>query len=218
MATTPHVGLTLVEQAQAQKEVTVNMALMRLDALLNTGVIDKDLSAPPAGPAEGDVYIVASGATGDWAGHDGEVAYFEQVWRFITPNEGLVLWVRDEGQFYLYGVGGWEAGMSGVQSMVNTQTSAAYTLISSDAGKIVEGDNASAITLTLPNSLPKGFTCDVVQKGGGLVSFSAASGASYHNRFGHSKTAGQYARCRLYVSSNADGNSAVYVLTGDTQA
>lgn len=218
MATTPHLGLTLVEQAQAQKEVTVNMALMRVDALLNTGVIDKDLSSPPASPAEGDMYIVVSGATGDWTGHDGEVAYFEQVWRFIVPNEGLMLWLQDEGQFYLYVNGGWEAGMSGVQSMVNTQTGAIYTLAPSDAGKIVEGDHASAFTLTLPNSLPKGFACEVVQKGGGLVSFSSASGASYNNRFGHSKTAGQYARCQLYVSTNADGNSAVYVLTGDTQA
>lgn len=108
--------------------------------------------------------------------------------------------------------------MSGIASMVNTQMGAGYTLVPSDAGKIVEGDNASAITLTLPNSLPKGFSCEVVQKGGGLVSFSAASGASYNNRFGHSKTAGQYARCQLYVSTNTNGNSAVYVLTGDTQA
>lgn len=110
MATTPHLGLTLVEQAQAQKEVTVNMALMRVDALLNTGAVDKDLSAPPASPAEGDVYIVASGATGDWAGHDGEVVYFEQAWRFIIPNEGLMLWVQDEGQFICMTVGGGSPG------------------------------------------------------------------------------------------------------------
>lgn len=36
MATTHHYGITLVEQAQAQKEVTVNAALARIDKLLKT--------------------------------------------------------------------------------------------------------------------------------------------------------------------------------------
>lgn len=217
MATTPHLGLTLVEQAQAQKEVTVNMALMRVDALLNTGAIDKDLATPPASPVEGDVYIVASGALGVWAGHEGKVAYFEQVWRFITPNEGLMLWVRDEEQFYLFSNSAWNVGANSIQSMVNAQTGTAYTLTVGDMGKIVECNNAAAVTLTLPDSLPKGFACDVAQRGGGLVTFSAAAGAVRHNRHGHSRTAGQYALCRLYVSGNVGGNSAVYVLTGDTQ-
>lgn len=218
MATTPHLVLTLVEQAQAQKEVTVNMAFMRVDALLNTGAIDKDLAIPPASPAEGDVYIVAPNAQGAWTGHEGKVAYFEQIWRFIVPNDGLMLWVRDEKQFYFHNNGLWEVGGNSMQSMVNTQTGTAYTLTAGDMGKIVECLNAGAITLTLPNLLPKGFTCDVVQRGGGLVTFSAEAGAVRHNRHGHGRTAGQYALCHLYVSANADGSSAVYVLTGDTQS
>lgn len=36
MATTPYYGMTLLEQAQAQKEVTVNQALMRIDKLLKS--------------------------------------------------------------------------------------------------------------------------------------------------------------------------------------
>ncbi len=35
MTITPHYGLTLIEQSQAQKEVTVNEALMRIDGILN---------------------------------------------------------------------------------------------------------------------------------------------------------------------------------------
>ena len=34
MATTTHLGMTLVEASQAQKEVTVNNAFKRLDALV----------------------------------------------------------------------------------------------------------------------------------------------------------------------------------------
>ena len=107
MATTPHLGLTLVEQAQAQKEVTVNHAFHRIDALLNTGVIDKDFAAPPASPAEGDVYIIAASPTGDWAGHAGHIAYFQQIWRFIIPQEGASIWVRDEDATYVFNGSTW---------------------------------------------------------------------------------------------------------------
>lgn len=102
MTATAHMGIVLVEQAQAQKEVTVNEALARIDAVLNTGALDKDLSAPPGSPAAGDVYIIATGATGDWAGHDGDIAYYDQLWRFISPQEGMGLWVCDEDVPYTY--------------------------------------------------------------------------------------------------------------------
>lgn len=220
MATTPHMGVTLVEQSQAQKEVTVNMALMRLDALLNMGVVDKDLATPPASPSEGEVYIVADAATDVWAGHENDVAYFEQLWRFINPQEGLLLWVADEKAFYLFDGAGWAitnlVPLSG--DGINQQTGSSYSLVGADSGKIVECSNASAITVTLPNNLPQGFACDIVQKDAGVVTFVTASGATLQNRQNHSKAAGQYARCRLYVTENNGGSSAVYVLAGDTQA
>lgn len=109
MTTTSHLNLTLVEQAQAQKEVTVNMALSRIDAVLNTGVKDKDLNAPPASPAAGDVYIIGASPTGDWAGQALRLAYFDQVWRFIIPNEGMLFWVNDEDKLYVFNGAGWVA-------------------------------------------------------------------------------------------------------------
>ncbi len=109
MATTPHLTLTLVEQAQAQKEVTVNEALKRLDAILNTGAKDKDLTAPPGAPAAGDVYLVAASATGAWAGHDKEIAYYDQTWKFIAPKQGVTLWVNDEDLLYRYDGAAWAA-------------------------------------------------------------------------------------------------------------
>ncbi|NIP67909.1 MAG: DUF2793 domain-containing protein, partial [Planctomycetales bacterium] len=38
------------------------------------GVIDKDLTAPPGSPSNGDRYIIPTGATGAWAGHETEIA------------------------------------------------------------------------------------------------------------------------------------------------
>jgi hypothetical protein len=107
MTSTKNLNITLVETSQAQKEVTVNEAIARIDAILNTGAKDKDLSAPPASPVAGDVYIVASSPTGAWATHANHIAYFDQAWKFITPNEGMRLWVNDENKIYAYDGAGW---------------------------------------------------------------------------------------------------------------
>ncbi|MDX2073018.1 MAG: DUF2793 domain-containing protein [Alphaproteobacteria bacterium] len=107
MAITDHLGITLVEQSQSQKEVTVNTALAMLDAMLNTGVIDRDLTAPPVSPASGDLYIVASGATGAWAGKDNQIAWYSGAWKFIVPAEGLTFWVKDEDKLYSWNGTAW---------------------------------------------------------------------------------------------------------------
>jgi hypothetical protein len=108
MTTTNNLGLTLVEQSQAQKEVTVNDAINKIDAILNTGVIDKDLSNPPGSPAEGDVYIVGPAASNDWNGQDDNVAHYTNgVWAFIAPNEGFTIWVNDEDTLYTWDGTSW---------------------------------------------------------------------------------------------------------------
>lgn len=107
MASTPNIGLTLVEQAQAQKEVTVNQALTRIDALMNNGAISLSLSAPPGSPGAGDLYIVGASPSGAWAGRARQVAYFEQVWRFVPPRAGMTLWVASEGLLYSFDGADW---------------------------------------------------------------------------------------------------------------
>ncbi len=110
MATSNHLGITLLEQSQAQKDVTANEAFARVDAVLNTGFIDHTLATPPVSPSEGDVYIVAATGTGDWAGQDDNVAYFDGgVWRFIVPGEGLRLWSAPEDRDYIYDGSAWLA-------------------------------------------------------------------------------------------------------------
>lgn len=66
-------------------------------------VLDKDLSAPPGSPAKGDRYIVGSSATGDWSGHDGDIAeYNGSSWEFTTKKEGLFTFIKDEDKLYQY--------------------------------------------------------------------------------------------------------------------
>lgn len=109
MATTPNLTVTLLESSQSQKEITVNEALQRLDAVLNMHALDKDLSTPPATPSAGDTYIVGVSATDVWAGKEGQIAYFQQIWHFIEPRAGFLLWVADEAKYYSYSGSSWAA-------------------------------------------------------------------------------------------------------------
>ena len=66
--TTPNIALPFLFAAQAQKHVTLNESLLRLDAVVQLTVLDRDLAAPPGSPADGDRFIIAAGASGAWAG------------------------------------------------------------------------------------------------------------------------------------------------------
>ena len=92
----------------------------------------------------------------------------------------------------------------------NAQTGTTYTLLSSDNGKIITISNASPIVLTVPSGLGAGFNCTVIQKGVGVITFTASS-TTIVNRQNHTKTAGQHAVCGIYadVANN-------FYLTGDT--
>lgn len=83
-------GLALLEPAQAQKHVTVNEALLRLDALASRQVLSAALTEPPGSAANGDRFVVAAGASGDWAGEDGRIAFrVNGGWEFHSPWVGF---------------------------------------------------------------------------------------------------------------------------------
>jgi hypothetical protein len=105
---TPNLGLPYIMAAQAQKHVTHNEAIRALDAIVQLAVLDRDLVAPPASPAEGDCYIVGAGATGAWASQDGNIAAFQDgAWMFYAPREGWVAWVADEDALFAWDGAAW---------------------------------------------------------------------------------------------------------------
>jgi len=106
--TTTNLLLPYILAAQAQKHVTHNEALRLLDGLVQLSVLDRDLTAPPGSPADGDRYIVGSGATGDWAGWDLNVAMFtDGAWLRLLPQTGWRVWVEDEELLLVYDGTGW---------------------------------------------------------------------------------------------------------------
>ena len=52
MSDTPRLGLPLLAAGQAQKHVTHNDALMRLDALAHLAVASRAQTVPPGSPGE----------------------------------------------------------------------------------------------------------------------------------------------------------------------
>lgn len=106
MADTNRLALPLLAASQAQKHVTVNEALKLLDAIIQAGVIDKDLTAPPGSPAEGDIHIVGASATGAWAGKANDLAIYQDgAWVFVTPLNGFIAFVADENTLYVFNSG-----------------------------------------------------------------------------------------------------------------
>lgn len=99
MSETANLGLPLLAAAQAQKHVTVNEALRRLDAIVQLAVLDRTRTAPPATPLEGSRHIVAASATGAWAGHGGDIAAWgDGAWDFIDAAPGFVAFVVAEAR------------------------------------------------------------------------------------------------------------------------
>jgi hypothetical protein len=92
---------------QAGKELTVNEAHARTDALLHPAIEGESTAAPPE-PQEGECWLVGVGATGDWADEDGKLACRQLGnWLFVTPRDGLEVLDRSTGQRIVY-FGGWQ--------------------------------------------------------------------------------------------------------------
>ena len=82
-----------------------------IDALAGACVEQRALGVPPGSPTPGRCFIVASGATGAWAGKTDQIAVAtEGGWRFIAPREGLRAVVASEGIDAVYRGSSWIYG------------------------------------------------------------------------------------------------------------
>ena len=108
MSDTARFAMPFLDAAQAQKHVTVNEALARIDALAAGQVRAVGEITPPAAPAEGDVYVIGTAATDAWAGQDGDLAIFANGgWLFVAPWVGARIWDVKSGAALVFDGSGW---------------------------------------------------------------------------------------------------------------
>lgn len=108
---TPNNGIPYVPEGTQDPAAGLNLALNTIDALLQAFVIDMGLTAPPGSPSDGDMYIVATSATGDWAGQDDNLARYVadgDFWQFYTAGDQIrVVFDQDTGGMYVWHSGAW---------------------------------------------------------------------------------------------------------------
>jgi len=120
MTDTPNLELPCIEGSQAQKHITHNDALRMLDTLVQLAVLDRDLTAPPGSPADGQRWIVKAGATGAWAGHDDVIAAWQDgAWQFSTPQTGWLAYIVDEGALVAWSGSAWIDAIAALTSLNN---------------------------------------------------------------------------------------------------
>lgn len=146
MSDTPMLGLPLLAAAQAQKHVTLNEALLKLDALIHLSVIARDVAAPPQA-AEGDRYLVPASPTGAWAGQQGQVALAQGGgWVFLAPRKGWRLWVEGEGKLLVFDGAQWREPSTGSVGELQNLPRLGVNATADDVNRIAVSSAASLFT------------------------------------------------------------------------
>lgn len=108
MENSKRLTLPYIMPQQAQKHVTHNEAIRKLDAIVQMSALSKKVTSPPEMPLEGQGYIIPELATGVWADKVNLFAIYQDgIWSYITPDEGWSCWVEEDQQRYDFSTGSW---------------------------------------------------------------------------------------------------------------
>ena len=134
-----------------------------------------------------------------------------QLNAIVSPPQSLMVYNTDVDLFYYFSTANsaWIPVNTG--SVVNIPGTT-YTLSTTDNGRIIDCSAATAVTITVPNTLPTGFQVSITQSGVGAVTLAASGGMVINNRWGGTATSGRWAKIGLEVRAT---NSAV--LSGDVR-
>lgn len=107
MSRTARLALPYILQGQAQKEVTHNEALNRLDVFVNT-LVEGIIDTPPSTPNDGEIYIIGTNPSDVFNDHANELTqYTYGSWSFYKPIEWMEVVLRDTGSRMRYNSGSW---------------------------------------------------------------------------------------------------------------
>ena len=140
-----NLALPFLQPSQAQKHVTHNEALERLDILVQLTVEAFDATTPPSLPEAGEVHALGTGASEAWVGHDGELAaWVGEAWLFIAPRAGWRAWSRGAGTLRIWDGSGWVGPLDDIDSLgINATADSTNRLAVAAPGTLLnhEGDD-----------------------------------------------------------------------------
>ena len=164
-AVTPRHGLPYLAAGQAQKHVTMNEALRRLDGLVQLTVQARGLAAAPDAPVDGQAWIAAADiGAGDWpeAVPGAVMRWIDGAWDRLEPQAGWIAHVRDEEQLIVHDGLAWRplpAMIGTLQSLsllgIGTAADSSHPLSVRGPGALfhpAEDENDVRLTLARPES------------------------------------------------------------------
>lgn len=185
--------LPLVQASQAQKHVTVNEGLMRLDGLVQLRLHSLSTQTPPVAVSDGDCYAIPFGAVNEWAGHEGEVAIAANGgWVFAAPQVGWRAWGVAEGAVLLFDGATWQPGVAAI-----SPNGAAIRFQVLEFDHVITAGATNATAQTIPShAMVFGVTARVTQTITGSLSTWRLGADGSDNRFGSGLglSAGSYAK------------------------
>jgi Protein of unknown function (DUF2793) len=149
--TSDRLALPLIAPGQAQKEMTHNEALTRLDIMVQPAVQAVAPSALPANPGLGQCWIVGVGATGAWAGRDGAIAAWTAGgWRFVAAFEGMTAWSIADTMLVIRRGGNWVIGQVNARQFkiddVRVLTARQPAIATPTGGTSIDNESRTAIS------------------------------------------------------------------------
>ncbi len=111
----------------------------------------------------------------------------------ITPAAGLLVYntattttdpYKVVPGYYYYNGTSWIAIANGL--IIDNSKTVGFNLANTDNNKIFLISAASAVTITVPNSLPVGFSCQLIQGGAGQIILAAGTGVTLNSANGNS--------------------------------
>lgn len=212
-----------------------NLTLLGMVAQIS--VKSQTTITPPVSPANGDVYYVPTGATGEWSGNTKKIAYLvEGVWQYATPNLGWEWSVEDESdrRYMFNGTDPVDAftlsSVGGTYSLVGTKTgndvgikglSSGSNITITDQGTYYEISSAAGTTFTGLSDTPANYTGSAllyprVNAGATALEFYDLAGDIITNFIDLDDTPATFAGNNNYfLRVNNDGNGIAFVAAAD---
>lgn len=156
---TPLLALPFLAAGQAQKHVTLNETLLRLDAIVQIGVESRHLAQPPLAPKPGTRFLVPDAANGVWAGHAGQIAAWQdEGWAYFAPLTGWLAFVADENLLLAFTTAGWAPAFGTVQTLpalgIGTSADANNRLAVRGEATLLTHDESGSHRLKLNKAAP----------------------------------------------------------------